>query len=230
MACGQLNWPMRRPEEPSVLARPDEWSFHQESGEHHAARDAVGPRPEMAQGRGVAREVGPRGDLVEEGPRLRLSGQDFMRCIKVIGVFMRKGPNDRQHLGAPGHFGKDLRERDARDAAVDGREVAADALRGVRLGVERIDVAEAAREEDQHHRLGPRDEFLASLLTIGGRAGRHQAGKTDAEQTREADLKEFAANDPIMMAMAKRQGHARPLGPIRNNGSRGRAGLDGPCS
>jgi len=65
-------------------------------GEHPAEpfdwlAGSVAARPQVAQGRGIARPVVARGDLVEERPRLRMAGQDVMGRDEVVVLLVREG-------------------------------------------------------------------------------------------------------------------------------------------
>ena len=84
-----------RAEEPRVLPGPDQRAFHQEGGEHDPAGDAVGPRADVVEPRGIARVIVSRGDLVEEGPRLGVPGQKLMGRVQVVRVSVRQRADDR---------------------------------------------------------------------------------------------------------------------------------------
>ena len=71
-------------EESGVLAGPEERAFHEEGRQHHPARESVRPGSRVIEPRGVARIIVARGDLVEDGARLRVPGQDLVRGVEVV--------------------------------------------------------------------------------------------------------------------------------------------------
>ena len=77
----------------------------------------------------------------------------------------------------------------------DRLELAAHLRRGVRLEVERVDVAGAAGEEDEDHRLRPRPPRAGRTPGRGNGPVGQEGGQADPEQARVADLQEFAPRD-----------------------------------
>ncbi len=145
-----------RAEEAGVLAGPGQRAFHQERRQHHAAGDAVGPRTDVVQARGVARIVVARGDLVEERARLGVAGQELVRGVEVVRLVVRhatgRSASWSVRVARRGRCSQTTMPGHVRG---DRLELAADALGGVGLHVERVEVAQPAGQEDQDHRLRP---------------------------------------------------------------------------
>ena len=194
-----------RPEEARVLAGPGERPLHQERGQQHPRRQPVGPGPDRLECRGVAGIVVPRGDLVEEGARLGMPGEELVRRVEVVRMPVRERPHDGQPIGARGEPRQVLAERDAGRLRGDRLELAADLGRRVGLQVERVELARPAGQEDQDHRLRP-----PGRSRLRGRSPREQAVDPQAEEPGEADLEELAAGDARRVPM--RRGHEHVLG------------------
>ncbi len=211
-----------RPEEARVLAGPDQRPFHQERRQHDAAGNPIAPGADHVDRGGIARIIVARGDLVEERPRLRVAGQDLVGRVEVVGIRMRQRPHDRHLVGPRGQERQVLAVPDARHRRVDRLELAADAVWRLGLHVERVEMTQAARQEDDDHRLRPRLESRRLDAGSAGRLGatpqREELGQAQPQQARESDLEEFAAEDPHRMAV--RQLHALSLESAPHGASR----------
>ncbi len=153
-----------------------------------------------SRARGVAGVVVAGGDLVEEGAGLSVAGEDLVSGVEVVGVLVGERADDRELIGPGGEAGQVLADPDAGGGGVDRVELAADALGGVGLHVEGVEVAEAAGEEDQDHRPRPAGAG-GSVAGSGQGATSQEAGGPQAEEAGETDLQELAAEDAVGVAV-----------------------------
>src|SRR5205823_5813882 len=90
------------------------------------------------------------------------------------------------------------------DRGGDGRELTTDLGGGVRLGVERVDMAGRAREEDQDDRLRPGSPLRGRRKGAGpGRRLSQQRRQADPEQPRVAEPEQLAPGNALRLANAR---------------------------
>ena len=155
---------------------------------------------------GLHRDDRAHGRVITEGGA-EPAGQDPVgrRLVVVILVAGRAHQADLVHR--PGHLRQQFADLQAGDVGGDGAVLAADLLRGVGLGVERVVVGKAAAEEDEDDRLGAGARGGAGRGVLEpGRDGLltfQQAGQREAQRPEPAHAEEVAAGDAVAKPAAR---------------------------
>src|SRR5579875_1850811 len=186
-------------EEASVLSGPGERTFHEEGRQIDARRNAVVSRPQIVQGRRIARPIVPRSYFIEESPWLRIARQNVMRGHEMVVLTMRQRTNNGVFIGASGQARQMLTNQQSRRFGGCSFELAAYFRRRFRFGIECIDVAGRAREKDEDDGLA----LARRLHRFGCGLGllRQQRWQANAQKASVADLQQFTAVDADGVAM-----------------------------
>ena len=185
-----------------MLARPGQGAFHQERRQHHAAGNAVGPRPDRVDGRRIARIIIARSDLVEEGARLRMAGQDLVGRVEMVRIARvpsserspacragRRACGKCSQIGMPGTLVAIGRNSPRIPSGASG--FMSNESMWLSPPVKNTRITDLARGGDALVRL-------AALRTRS-----QEVGQAEAQQPRESHLNELTPNNADGMAVAR---------------------------
>ena len=112
---------------------------------------------------------------------------------------MRHRTNDRRAIDDPGRQRQQLADLHARHAGRDGTQLAADFDGGVRLGIERLNLAGRAVEIEQDAALGLTKGGIATLVGCrrGGRREPRHRSAPQAEHPQRAGLQQVTAGQAV---------------------------------
>ena len=180
--------------------------------QHHAGRSSVRSGANEVEPRGVTRPVGARRHVRGAWGHLVDTGEHHMCRVLMTRHPVSHRSHDRELLRSRGETGKMLTDTNARSGGVDRLKRPAYLFRGLRFGVECVDLARRTGLKDEQDRLCPRDRRGGPSLTSPKRR------QTKPEETRVTDLDQLPASQSRRVLMDRRGSHlADPRRSSRNS-------------
>ena len=139
------------PQEAGMLSRNGSDCRHHIRRQVDAAGDAVVARMQIAQGGRVAWPVVARRQPL--AAPVGVASQDVVGGHQMVSLAVGKAAHQGVLVGAGGKARQVLADRQSRQTRGNRPEFSTDFRRRIRLHVEHIDMAGAAREEDEDHRF-----------------------------------------------------------------------------